>query len=89
MIKSVVSLINAKKNGNGTSSDLVKILARFESHMTWAEREIEAMKSKVDPLVIAVATLNVTVGALEKKIDENHEQVDKKLDRLLDRQAGR
>jgi hypothetical protein len=78
-------LIKHKKNGNGSPSELATVLARFETHMNWAKAEIESMKSKVDPLVIAVATLNVIVGALKERVEENHEQLDKKLDRVLDR----
>src|SRR5687767_14057012 len=49
---------------------LAAALARFESHMKWAEEEIKSVKTKVDPLVIAVATLNVTMGALKEKVEE-------------------
>jgi hypothetical protein len=81
----VYRLIQKKRNGHSEPSELATILARFETHMSWAKAEIESMKSKVDPLVIAVATLNVIVGSLKEKVEENHEQLDKKLDRVLDR----
>jgi SMC interacting uncharacterized protein involved in chromosome segregation len=73
------------KPAEDTPQELIAALARFESRMAWAEKEIESMKAKVDPLVIAVATLGITTAALKEKVEENHEQMDKKLDRILDR----
>ena len=72
----------------GVSPQLQAALARFETHMRWAEDEIKAMKAKVDPLVIAVATLNVITGALKEKVEEGLDRIDAKLDRALERLLG-